>query len=360
MLAVFYSPSLCLQPSLPTAPWAPSPTVGQGSGSAEGQTPGKTQHDAASLPRQHPRCMRPAWRATERSRLGAVQEFLIEIQASQHVDYPRMAPTLVAQARAADEVSKLIALRWLREFVRLAKPQLLPHYASVLEAVLPGLSHPSAEVATVSLGVFGCCPVPAGLHQAPVAEVQLASMRVGSMHLWLDAGVAVAEQKVAAASLAVCKGCTQELFMCVCQISDGHQPLATHTSLSQHASSGDHTQSQGCFLMVPCIHLQCSAGVVCLRHPQPPKAWPMLQASPATPSRAAQVAREANKELLEVPQAFSTKETAAVLRVVSAQLGSPQEQTRLDALHWVHTLLRRDQRLVRLLLLQQSALAPCQ
>ena len=60
-----------------------------------------------------------------------------------------MAPVLVARARAADEVSKLIALRWLREFVRLAKPQLLPHYASVLEAVLPGLSHPSTEVATV-------------------------------------------------------------------------------------------------------------------------------------------------------------------------------------------------------------------
>ena len=47
-----------------------------------------------------------------------------------------------------------------------------------------------------------------------------------------------------------------------------------------------------------------------------------------------------------MPPSFSTKETAAVLRVVSAQLGSPQEQTRLDALHWVHTLLRRDQRLV--------------
>ena len=59
------------------------------------------------------------------------------------------------------------------------------------------------------------------------------------------------------------------------------------------------------------------------------------------------MAREANRELLEVPPSFSTKETAAVLRVVSAQLGSPQEQTRLDALHWVHTLLRRDQRLVR-------------
>ena len=63
-----------------------------------------------------------------------------------------------------------------------------------------------------------------------------------------------------------------------------------------------------------------------------------------------------------MPQAFSTKETAAVLRVVSAQLGSPQEQTRLDALHWVHTLLRRDQRLVRLLLLPVSlcgAEPPC-
>ena len=49
-----------------------------------------------------------------------------------------------------------------------------------------------------------------------------------------------------------------------------------------------------------------------------------------------------------MPPAFGTQEMAAVLRVVSAQLGSPQEQTRLDALHWVHTLLRRDQRMVSL------------
>ena len=105
-----------------------------------------------TLSRSHqalPRLQYSQARGSERGRWGAVQEFLIEIQASQQVDYPGMAPTLVAQARAGDEVSKLIALRWLREFVRLAKPQLLPHYAAVLEAVLPGLSHPSSEVATV-------------------------------------------------------------------------------------------------------------------------------------------------------------------------------------------------------------------
>ena len=81
--------------------------------------------------------------------LMTAQEFLIEIQASQHVDCSALAAILVGRARAGDEATRLVAMRWLREFVGQAKEQLLAHYDSILAAVLPGLSHPNTEVAAV-------------------------------------------------------------------------------------------------------------------------------------------------------------------------------------------------------------------
>ena len=60
-----------------------------------------------------------------------------------------------------------------------------------------------------------------------------------------------------------------------------------------------------------------------------------------------QVARAANKQLLELPSSWQSKDTEAVLAVVSDELGSEQEQTRLDALHWVNALLARDRAAVR-------------
>ena len=95
---------------------------------------------------------------------GAVQDFLVDIQASDRVNWGGMAPILVSRAAGADEVAKLIALRWLREFVELAKAQLLPHYASILEAVLPSLAHPSPELAAVR-------PAVANLSQLLAARV---------------------------------------------------------------------------------------------------------------------------------------------------------------------------------------------
>ena len=85
----------------------------------------------------------------------------MDIQASERVDWGGMAPILVSRAAGADEVAKLIALRWLREFVELARAQLLPHYAPILEAVLPSLAHPNAEVAAVRALLSGlrCSPV---------------------------------------------------------------------------------------------------------------------------------------------------------------------------------------------------------
>ena len=82
---------------------------------------------------------------------ATVQEFLIEIQASQHVDCSALAAILVGRARAGDDATRLVAMRWLREFVGQAKEQLLDHYASILAAVLPGMSNPHAEVAAVRL-----------------------------------------------------------------------------------------------------------------------------------------------------------------------------------------------------------------
>ena len=57
---------------------------------------------------------------------------------------------------------------------------------------------------------------------------------------------------------------------------------------------------------------------------------------------ALQVARAANRQLLDLPSTWQSRDTEAALAVVSNELGSEQEQTRLDALHWVNVLLARD------------------
>ena len=62
-----------------------------------------------------------------------------------------------------------------------------------------------------------------------------------------------------------------------------------------------------------------------------------------------QVARAANRELLELPGSWQSRDTEAALAVVSNELGSEQEQTRLDALHWVNALLDRDRKAVRVM-----------
>ena len=73
----------------------------------------------------------------------------MEIQASQQVDYGGLADILVRHVQTGVEATQLIAIRWLREFVDLAKEQLLPQYAAILAAVLPCLSHPSPDIASV-------------------------------------------------------------------------------------------------------------------------------------------------------------------------------------------------------------------
>ena len=60
-----------------------------------------------------------------------------------------------------------------------------------------------------------------------------------------------------------------------------------------------------------------------------------------------QVARQANAELLELPAGWEGADPGALLAAVSNELHSPQEPTRLAALHWLNTLLARSRKTVR-------------
>lgn len=48
-----------------------------------------------------------------------------------------------------------------------------------------------------------------------------------------------------------------------------------------------------------------------------------------------QVALQTNAELLQLPDKYEASDSAAILAQVSADLISPAESTRLEALHWV-------------------------
>ena len=53
----------------------------------------------------------------------------------------------------------------------------------------------------------------------------------------------------------------------------------------------------------------------------------------------AQEASAANKVLIDPPEGWQPADTLQVLKVISQELGSEQEATRLAALHWMTTLL---------------------
>ena len=52
-----------------------------------------------------------------------------------------------------------------------------------------------------------------------------------------------------------------------------------------------------------------------------------------------QVAMQTNAELLQLPDKYEASDSAAILAQVSADLISPAESTRLEALHWVSLTL---------------------
>jgi len=82
-----------------------------------------------------------------------VQDLLIEMQnAEAHsLDYLALASVLVAGAKSGEDAIRLTALRWLRVILADAKAQLLPLYASILQAILPALSSTFPDILEVPL-----------------------------------------------------------------------------------------------------------------------------------------------------------------------------------------------------------------
>ncbi|XP_078161333.1 ARM repeat superfamily protein [Carex rostrata] len=81
---------------------------------------------------------------------AALSEFLQEIKNSPNVDYGRMAEILVRRCGSTDEFTRLTAVIWVNEFVKLGGEQLVPHYADVLGAILPCISDKEEKIRVVA------------------------------------------------------------------------------------------------------------------------------------------------------------------------------------------------------------------
>ncbi|XP_010916213.1 protein VAC14 homolog [Elaeis guineensis] len=80
----------------------------------------------------------------------ALSEFLQEIKNSPNVDYGRMAEILVQRAGSSDEFTRLTAITWINEFVKLGGDQLVPYYADILGAILPCISDKEEKIRVVA------------------------------------------------------------------------------------------------------------------------------------------------------------------------------------------------------------------
>ncbi|KAI4302129.1 hypothetical protein MLD38_037913 [Melastoma candidum] len=81
---------------------------------------------------------------------SALSEFLQEIKNSPSVDYGRMAEILVQRAGSQDEFTRLTAITWISEFVKLGGDQLIPYYADILGAILPCISDKEEKIRGVA------------------------------------------------------------------------------------------------------------------------------------------------------------------------------------------------------------------
>ncbi|WMV29369.1 hypothetical protein MTR67_022754 [Solanum verrucosum] len=70
--------------------------------------------------------------------------------AFQSVDYGRMAEILVQRAGSQDEFTRLTAITWINEFVKLGGDQLVPYYADILGAILPCISDKEEKIRVVA------------------------------------------------------------------------------------------------------------------------------------------------------------------------------------------------------------------
>ena len=70
--------------------------------------------------------------------------------AAQAVEYGKMAEILVQRAGSSEEFTRLTALTWIHEFVKLGGSQLVPYYAAILGALLPCISDGEEKIRAVS------------------------------------------------------------------------------------------------------------------------------------------------------------------------------------------------------------------
>lgn len=69
-------------------------------------------------------------------------EFLRSIKATPgRVDFPGMINILITHAQSTDELLQLTAITWIKEFVQLSGPLMLPYMSGILVAVLPCLAY---------------------------------------------------------------------------------------------------------------------------------------------------------------------------------------------------------------------------
>ncbi|XP_019171323.1 PREDICTED: protein VAC14 homolog isoform X2 [Ipomoea nil] len=82
---------------------------------------------------------------------SALSEFLQEIKNSPvSVDYGRMAEILVQRAGSPDEFTRLTAITWINELVKLGGDQLVPYYADILGAILPCIADKEEKIRVVA------------------------------------------------------------------------------------------------------------------------------------------------------------------------------------------------------------------
>ncbi|KAH9320795.1 hypothetical protein KI387_015434, partial [Taxus chinensis] len=81
---------------------------------------------------------------------SALTEFFQEIKNSPSVDYGRMAEILVQRAVSTDEFTRLTAITWMNEFVKLGGEQLVSYYADILGAILPCISDKEEKIRVVA------------------------------------------------------------------------------------------------------------------------------------------------------------------------------------------------------------------
>ncbi|KAH9794547.1 protein VAC14-like [Citrus sinensis] len=81
--------------------------------------------------------------------LGFLPDFL-DVLLLKSVDYGRMAEILVQRAASPDEFTRLTAITWINEFVKLGGDQLVPYYADILGAILPCISDKEEKIRVVA------------------------------------------------------------------------------------------------------------------------------------------------------------------------------------------------------------------